>query len=123
MSNLETAQALYAAFAAADGEAFLSHMADDVQWESWADNSAAKAGVPWLQPHSGKEGVLAFLGAASRMETVDLQILDMMASGNQVAVEFVIEAKLPDHGGRSYRDEEIHLWTFDDAGQVTRLRH
>jgi ketosteroid isomerase-like protein len=21
------------------------------------------------------------------------------------------------------RDEEIHLWTFNDAGQVVRLRH
>jgi uncharacterized protein len=26
-------------------------------------------------------------------------------------------------GGGHYRDEEIHLWTFDDAGKVVRLRH
>ncbi len=45
----------------------------------------------------------------------------MMEGPNQVAVEFVIEATLPNGG--HYRDEEIHLWTFDDAGKVTRLRH
>ena len=28
---------------------------------------------------------------------------------------------LPD-GGR-FADEELHLWTFDDAGRVTRYRH
>ena len=22
-----------------------------------------------------------------------------------------------------FRDEEVHLWTFNDAGKVTRLRH
>jgi ketosteroid isomerase-like protein len=34
----------------------------------------------------------------------------------------VIEVEVPDTGGH-YRDEEMHLWTFNDAGQVVRLRH
>jgi ketosteroid isomerase-like protein len=121
--NLQTAGALYAAFGAGDADAFLALMADDVQWESWADNRAAAAGVPWLQPRQGKAGVLEFLAAASRMEIVELQVLDMLGNERQVAVEFVIEAKLPDCDGRSYRDEEVHLWTFDEAGKVRRLRH
>jgi uncharacterized protein len=29
---------------------------------------------------------------------------------------------LPTTGGH-YRDEEIHLWTFDASGKVTRFRH
>jgi ketosteroid isomerase-like protein len=33
----------------------------------------------------------------------------------------VIETDVP--GGGHYRDEEIHLWTFDDVGKVTGLRH
>jgi len=41
---------------------------------------------------------------------------------NQVAAEFEIEFEVPDTG-RRVRDQEIHLWTFDDHGQVTRLRH
>jgi ketosteroid isomerase-like protein len=26
-------------------------------------------------------------------------------------------------GGEPYRDEEIHLWDFNDEGLITRLRH
>jgi ketosteroid isomerase-like protein len=44
-----------------------------------------------------------------------------MASENQVTAEIVIEVGLPD-GGR-YRDEELHLWSFDADGKVRALRH
>jgi hypothetical protein len=123
MSNLPTVHAIYQAFGAGDGATFLSYLADDVEWEQWPDNRAATAGVPWLQPYSGREAVGGFLAAASQMEIVDLQILNMMEGGNEVAVSFILEAKLPHCDGRSYRDEEIHLWTFNAAGKVSRLRH
>ncbi len=123
MSHLPTVQAIYEAFGSGDAEGFMSHLADDVEWEHWADNQAVAAGVPWLQPYTGREAVGGFLAAASQMEIVDLQILNMMEGGNQVAVSFVIEATLRNCGGRSYRDEEIHLWTLNDDGKVTHLRH
>ena len=123
MSNLATVQALYGAFGSGDIDGFIGHLAEDVEWESWADNQAVAAGVPWLVPYAGREAVRGFFAAASKMEIVELQILNMMEGGNEVAVSFVLEAKLPDCGGRSYRDEEIHLWTFNDRGQVSRLRH
>lgn len=124
MSNhLATAGTIYEAFGKGDVPTILSHMADDVQWEQWADNTGQKAGVPWLAARSGKEGVLAFFQyLGTQMQVTDFQVLSMMAGGNQVAVEFVIEANIPNTGGH-YRDEEMHLWTFNDAGQVTRLRH
>ena len=50
MSNVPTVQAIYEAFGAGDGPGFLSHLADDVEWEQWVDNRAVAAGVPWLQP-------------------------------------------------------------------------
>ena len=78
MSHLPTVQALYQAFGTGDVPTFLSHLADDVQWEQWADNKAAAAGVPWLQPRSGRDAVGGFLAAAAEMEIVDLQILNMM---------------------------------------------
>jgi ketosteroid isomerase-like protein len=118
-----TVQALYAAFAAGDVRAFLSHPADDVRAGGvWADNSAVKVGVRWLTAYSGRDAINGFFAAARQMEIVDQQILDMMEGGRQVAVEFVLEAKLPHCGGCSYRDEEIHLWTFHEDGKVTRLR-
>ncbi|MEI2693077.1 MAG: hypothetical protein V9H69_26505 [Anaerolineae bacterium] len=45
-----------------------------------------------------------------------------MAGDNQVAAEIEIALKSP-VTGRGLRDQEMHLWTFDDNGQVIRLRH
>lgn len=121
-NHLPTATAIYEAFGRGDIPAILSYMADDVQWEQWADNSAQHAGVPWMQPRQGKAGVLEFFQLLGGMTIMDFQVLSMMAGGAQVAVEFVIEVDLPSTDGH-YRDEEMHLWTFNDAGQVVRLRH
>lgn len=41
--------------------------------------------------------------------------------GRQVAVEASIRNVTP--VGGELRDEELHLWTFDDAGKVMRLAH
>jgi len=123
MSNLATVGAIYEAFGKGDVPAILATMADDVEWEAWADNSAVKAGVPWLVPRRGPAEVAKFFEAVGQMEIVDFQVLNMMEGGNQVAVEFILEAKLPAWGGGYYRDEEMHLWTFNDAGKVVRLRH
>jgi ketosteroid isomerase-like protein len=123
MSHLPTVQALYEAFGAGDVARFMTHLAADVRWEQWDDNRAVAAGVPWLQPYSGRDAVGGFFAAAGQMEIVELRVLNMMEGGDEVAVSFVIEAKLPHCGGRSYRDEEIHLWTFDAEGRVARLRH
>ena len=123
MSNLSTVQGIYESFGKGDVQAILDVLADDVEWEAWADNSAVKAGVPWMTPRHGKDEVVGFFEVAGQMEILDLQVLSFMEGGNQVAVEFVFEVNLPTMGGGHYRDEEIHLWTFDDAGKVTRLRH
>ena len=76
-----------------------------------------------MTPRSGKEDAVHFFVIAGQMDIVDLQVLSMMEGGNQVAVEFVLEANLPAWGGGHYRDEEIHLWTFNEDGKVSRLRH
>jgi ketosteroid isomerase-like protein len=120
--HLSTVGKIYEAFGRGDIPTILGHIADDVQWEAWADNSAQKAGVPWLQARQGKDGVLAFFQVLGGMPVKDFQVLSLMAGGNQVAAEFVIEVEVPATGAQ-YRDEEIHLWTFNDAGQVSRLRH
>jgi ketosteroid isomerase-like protein len=123
VSNLATVQSIYEAFGKGDVPAILDVLADDIEWESWEDNSAVKAGVPTMIPRHGKADVVKFFEAAGAMAITDLQILSMMEGGNQVAVEFVLEADLPTFGGGHYRDEEMHLWTFNDEGKVVRLRH
>lgn len=121
--NLETVKEIYAAFGRGDIAAILDRCADDVAWEAWADNSAAKAGVPWLLPRHGKTGAAEFFGLIGPMLVVKaFRVLSLMDGGDQVAAEFEIECDVPSTGGH-YRDEEIHLWMFDAAGKVVRLRH
>jgi ketosteroid isomerase-like protein len=121
--HLATVNAIYEAFGRGDIPALLEHVSDDVQWEAWADNTAQKAGVGWLLPRHGKAGVAEFFQAvAEELDIHEFQVLSLMAGGNQVAAEFVISANLR-KGDGSYRDEEMHLWTFGADGKVTRLRH
>lgn len=121
-TNLETVHKIYEAFGKGDVPTIIEFLSDDVKWEDWADNSAQKEGVPWLQPRHGKAGVWEFFKALGELKVKDFQILSIMANDKQVAAEFVIEADVPSTGGH-YRDEEMHLWTFNDEGKVVRLRH
>ena len=121
MGHLETAQAIYEAFGQGNVPAIIDVMADDVEWERWDDNHAQKAGVPSLLARNGKAGVGEFFAVAATMGITDFQVLNMMEGGDQVAVTVVIETDVP--GGGHYRDEEIHLWSFDDSGKVKSLRH
>lgn len=113
---------IYEAFGRGDVPAILDYMADNVQWEAWADNSAQKQGVPWLQARQGKDGVLAFFQVLGGMSVIDFQVLSLMAGENQVAAEIVIEVEIPETGAH-FRDEELHLWTLNEAGKVIRMRH
>lgn len=118
---LDVVRGIYAAFQRGDMATILDLLADDVAWESWADNSAQKAGVPWLKGGTGKPAAIEFFGWVARMQIHELQLIDMLANERQVAVEVLIDATPPD--GERYRDEELHLWSVNEAGQVTRRRH
>jgi uncharacterized protein len=120
-ANLAAIQSVYAAFGRGDIPAVLELVAEDVRWEEWTDSFAQRAGVPWLRARTGRDGVSDFFSIVGTFEITEFSVNDLMASDNQVTAEVVIDAKLPD--GSHYRDEEIHLWTFDPTGKVTRMRH
>jgi hypothetical protein len=121
-TNIETIQAIYEAFSRGDIPTILEHLSDDVRWESWADNSAQQYGIAYLKAQTGKAGVLEFFHVAGQLNITDFQVLSIMAGDNQVAAEFVIETA-PSNFSGGYRDEEMHLWTFNNEGKVIRLRH
>ena len=118
---LETVQQIYGAFGRGDVPAILAVLDDDVKWESWEDNSAQRAGVPWLRGGSGKAAVGEFFGVVGTMKINDFKVLGMMASEAQVAVEVLLDATLPN--GKRLRDEELHLWNLNAQGKVIRMRH
>ena len=47
---------------------------------------------------------------------------NLLEGGNQVAATIKIDFTVKETGER-VRDEEIHLWTFDDAGKIAGMRH
>lgn len=121
-NNVDTVKSIYEAFGKGDIPTIIDCLADNVQWEQWDDNSAQKAGVPWMQAQKGKQGVIDFFNIVGELEVKDFQVLSIMANETQVAAEFIFEARVPSTGNH-YRDEEIHLWTFNEEGKVIGLRH
>jgi uncharacterized protein len=121
-NNVATVGAIYEAFGKGDIPSVLNCLSDDVQWEQWDDNSAQKSGVPWLQARKGKEGALEFFKIVGGFTIKDFRVLSLMANESQVAAEIIFEADVPATGGY-FRDEEVHLWTFDEQGKVIRMRH
>lgn len=124
MSNIATVQGMYEAFGRGDVPAILEQMSDDVVWEAWdTDNTAQEAGVPWVLPRRGKDGVTGFFrDVAEGLEFHSFEPRNLLEGGNQVAATIAFDATAKATGER-FQDEEIHLWTFDEAGKVTGLRH
>jgi ketosteroid isomerase-like protein len=120
-TNATTVADIYAAFGRGDVPAILERLADDVAWEEWADNSAQRAGVPYLVARRGRSDVAGFFAVLGEATVLDFAVLDIIGTGRQVVAEVRASFALP--GGGRFADEELHLWTFDDAGRVVRFRH
>ena len=124
MSNLSTIETVYEAFGRGDIPAILDQMADDVTWEQWeTDNTAQEAGVPWVLPRKGRAGVMDFFqDVAAGLEFHSFEPRNLLEGGNQVVATIALDATAKVTGER-FQDEEIHLWTFDDAGKISAMRH
>jgi ketosteroid isomerase-like protein len=119
--NAATVAGIYAAFGRGDVPAILGVLADDVAWDHWADNYAQRAGAPDLVARRGRADVARFFDLLGSWTVLDFAVLDIIGTGRQVVAEVRLSLALP--GGGRFADEELHLWTFDDDGRVTRLRH
>jgi ketosteroid isomerase-like protein len=120
-ANLATVQGIYEAFGRGDIPAILGSLAEDVAWEQWADNAAQRAGVPWLQARTGREGALEFFKIIGQWVPEDFQVTALMAGSGRVAAQLTVAFRLP--SGKTLRDEEMHLWAFDSDGRVSSFRH
>ena len=121
--NLESVQAIYAAFGQGDVPAILARLAPQLQWDHWLDHSAQRAGHPLLAERTDPQGAGEFFRAVGETLAIhEFKVLDVFGDGRQVAVEVMIDCTYK-ATGRRMRDEELHLWSFDDAGKVVRFRH
>ncbi|MHC1559504.1 nuclear transport factor 2 family protein [Actinomycetospora sp. C-140] len=122
-TNAETAAAIYRAFGSGDIPTLMDLIADDVRWESeWEDNFAQRAGGPaFYRPFHGKGELGGFFEAMGANTFHQLDVRDVIADGDRVVARVALEYTLPS-GGR-YRDEQLHLWTFDGDGKIVAIRH
>lgn len=120
--NLDTIQTIYQAFGQGDIPGILARIAPDAQWEHWSDHSAQRAGHPSFAARGGPQGAGEFFQTLAHVEVHEFRVLDMLGEGRQVAVEVLIDFTWKPTG-RRVRDEELHLWTFNADGRVSRMRH
>ena len=73
-SNQETVHLIYEAFGKGDILSKPDHLAENVQWEQWADNSLQKAGVAWMLAGTGKDGALEGFQVLSVMGKKNFEI-------------------------------------------------
>ena len=121
MSNIETCSRSTRRSAGATSRRS-STISEDVAWEHWrADNSAQRRACRGTR-RSGRDGVAAFFQSLGAMEFHGFQVRNLLEGGNQVAATIRIDVTVKATGER-VQDEEIHLWTFDDAGKISGMRH
>lgn len=116
--NVETIQALYAAFGKGDIAGVVAGLDPDVDWEhSWGG-----APLKWFAPRKGAAEVPGFFASLSDFEFVRFEPLAFLEGGDMVAVPIRIELRVK-ATGKTIRDLEVHLWTLGRDGKVVAMRH
>lgn len=119
MNNMQTIQEIYAAFGRGDVPAILARLAESVDWEYGAKHSE----VPWLQRRQGRDGAAAFFASLGGMQIHSFTPKAFLDGGSFVVVLVDIEFTVVATGKRVVEEDEVHLWHFDEQGQVARFRH
>ena len=119
-SNAETVMGMYEAFGRGDVAHILEQMTDDVQW----DHGLRDTGLPYLQPGSGKDHVVAFFGAlGANVEFTTFEPGQPCASDDTVMVAIREIGRNLTTGAPIEEDLYVHIWTFDADGKVVSFRH
>lgn len=115
--RIATVQAIYQAFGRGDVPTILACMAQEVVW----DHDTPSFGLPWYEPRRGPAELPGFFGALMEHVTIhEMTPRNFLVGGDQVAVVLGIDLEIK---GRRLVDLEIHLWTFDAAGKISRFAH
>jgi hypothetical protein len=119
MSNLQTTREIYEAFSRGDVPAILLNLSEDVEWEYGATSTE----VPWLQRRQGRDGAGAFFSSLTAIDIQRFTPKEFLDGGKVVVVLVDIEFTVRATGKRVAEVDEVHIWHFNDRGQVTRFRH
>ena len=120
MSPLAIVQEMYEAFGRGDVAAILSRLSPNVEWEY----GGSPASVPWLQPRRGREEAQQFfVDLQASVEIQHFAPKEFFEGTRVVVVLLDLEARVKATGKAIREEDEVHIWRFNDSGQVTRFRH
>jgi ketosteroid isomerase-like protein len=117
MSNAETVQAIYEAFARGDVASILDNLDDAVEWET----TVPVSDVPWLQARRGKADVVGFFESMAPLNITRFEPHTIFDGGDKVFVLITFEATA--HGKTYSFPNNGHLWQFNPAGKVVKYDH
>lgn len=120
MNNEQTVKDVYAAFQRGDVAAIVAKVAENVDWRN---DGVASNECPWNGNFSGRAQLPGFFKAVG--ESLDISVFDVtstIASGLHVVAQLRIESRVR-RNGRALKNDAVHVWTFDDRGQIARYRH
>ena len=120
VSNEQTVLDVYAAFQRGDVAAITALVADDVDWRN---DGVESRECPWNGNFSGKANLPGFFKAVG--DSLDISVFDVRQTASAekvVAVNLRIESTVRKNG-RALKNDAVHVWNFNDNGQITRYRH
>lgn len=118
MSHTETVQKMYAAFGRGDVNGVVEHFAPDIEWEYGGHEE-----IPLLKPRRGRQDAAGFFGALSALNLTKFQPKHFLEKDGLVVAILDVEGTAVKTGTKLVEEDEVHLWHFNAAGQVSRFRH
>ncbi len=119
MSNQSTDREIYGAFGRGDVPTILSRLAEAVEWEY----GATSLEVPWLQARRGREGAAAFFSSLAALDFKKFTPKTFLEGSGVVVVLLDDEFRVKATGKTVAEEDQVHLWNFNEHGEVTRFRH
>jgi len=117
--NLQAVRKMYEAMNRGDVMAMIEMVAEEVVW----GYEVAHSDAPWHTTVHGKRGITRYIGAL--IENVQIQRIEpqqFVVSDQQVVARVKTEYTVR-RTGKRVAVEQVHWWTFDQAGRVVRLWH
>jgi ketosteroid isomerase-like protein len=113
-------QGIYEAFGKGDVPAILEQVSADVEWEyGWKSSP-----IPWLAPGRGRDHVASFFATVGAQLQFEKFGVNQLLTADRLVVALVsLEAAVKATGKRIVEIDEVHVWRFDERGQVSRFRH
>lgn len=118
MNNAATIQKMYDAYNRGDINEIFKYLADNVEWEYGGTND-----IPWFSPRKGVSGAKDFFKALEALDIKKFAPKVILEKDNVVVGIFDFDATVRQTGKRILEQDEVHIFYFDNQGQVIRFRH